>query len=218
LKETKAILNGESLALEQAAEEFVKAKEAEIRARAEAEFKGLRKDFEVKMPRLVYQKLLAILKKPQWPVEIARVIDKKAEEKACRRLDDQFHRRVNEEAWDSLQELKSTQWQPFLQAEASRIGSNLKTLVSELQGTWHFTCDQCQSRVTVYIGPREIAALLKGALVAECAQCRDFNLPPAPPFAPHKIAGSTLEDLIEADLAGKGPPGQAPTERGAEGE
>ena len=111
-----------------------------------------------------------------------------------------------------LQELKWTEWRPFIEGEASRLGSNLKTLVAELQGTWHFVCDQCQSRVTVEIGPREIAALLKGKHVAECPRCTDFNLPPAPPLTAHKIEDSALEGLLEAYLAGKGPPGNAPAE------
>lgn len=213
LKEAKAILNGEYLTLEEAARDFVKAKEAEIGARVERELKGLKRNFEAKAPRLVYHKLLAILKKPDLPAEIAQVIEKGAEEKAQSRLDDEFRQGVNEEALNRLQELKWTEWRPFIEEEASRLGSNLKTLVAELQGTWHFVCDQCQSRVTVQIGPRQIAALLKGARVAECLRCRDFNLPPLPLLAPHKIDGSALEDLVEAYLADKGPPGKAAMER-----
>lgn len=216
LKQAKVILNGGDLTMEQAARELVKAKEAEIRTMAEQDFEGLRKNFEAKAPRLVYQKLIAILKKHKWPVEIAQVIEKKAAEKAQSRLDDEFNLRVNEEAWNRFQELKWTEWRPFVEEEASRIASNLKTLVAELQRTWHFTCDQCGSRVTVDIGPREIAALLKGERVAECPRCRDFNLPPAPPFAPHKIIGSALEDLVEAYLSDKGPPGKATMERSLE--
>jgi len=213
VKETKAILNGGDLTLEEAARDFVKAREAEIGARVEAEFKQLKKNFEAKAPRLVYHKLLAILKKPDLPAEIAQVIEKKVEEKVQSRLDDEFEHRVNEEAWNRLQELKWTEWRPFIEAEVSRLGSSLKTLVAELQGTWHFACDQCQSRVTVEIGPRQISALLKGVRVAECPRCRDFHLPPAPPVAPHKIDGSALEDLVEAYLAGKGPPGKNEMER-----
>ena len=209
LKEVKVILNRGHLTLEQAARDFVKAKDVEIKARVEREFKGLKKNFEAKAPRLVYQKLLAILKKPEWPAEIAQVIEQKAEEKAQSRLDDEFQYRVSEEALDRLQELKYKEWRPFIETEASRLGSNLKTLIAELQGTWHFACDQCHSRVAVDIGPRQIAALLKGARVAECPRCRDFNLPPLPLLAPHKINGSTLEDLLEAYLADKGLPGDA---------
>ena len=218
LKEVKVILNRGHLTLEQATRDFVKAKDVEIKARVEREFKGLKKNFEAKASQLVYQKLLAILKKPEWPVEIAQVIEEKAEEKAQSRLDDEFDHRVNEWALDRLQELKWTEWRPFIEKEASRLGSNLKTLIAELQGTWHFVCDQCQSRVTVEIGPREIAALVKGARVAECPRCRDFNLPPAPPVAPHKIDGSALEDLVEAYLADKGPPGDATPGRSPEEE
>jgi len=218
LKEAKLILNAGDLTLEEAAREFVKAKEAEIKGRAEREFEGLKRNFEAKAPRLVYHKLLAVLKKGVWPAEIAQVIEKKVEEKVKSRLDDEFQHRVNEKAWDRLQELKWMEWRPFLEEEVSRLGSNLKTLVAELQGTWHFACDQCQSRVTVEIGPRQIAALLKGARVAECPRCRDFNLPPAPPVAPHKINGSALEDLLEAYLADKGPVGDATLGRSPEKE
>lgn len=214
LKGAKVILEGGEQTLEEAAQKFVEAEEAEIKAKAEREFTGLRKDFEARVPRLVYEKLLAILKKPDWPAEIAQVI----EEKVQSRLDDEFQRRVNAEALGRLREVKRAEWRPFLEEEASRIGSNLKTLVAELQGTWHFTCDRCHRRVTVEIGPREIAGLLKGGPVAECLQCRDFNLPPAPPFAAHKINGSALEDLLEAYLADKGPPGKAIMERSPEKE
>ncbi len=218
LKEVKVILNRGHLTLEQAARDFVKAKDVEIKARVEREFKGLKKNFEVKAPRLVYQKLLAILKKPEWPAEIAQVIEEKAEEKAQSRLDDEFQHRVSEEALDRLEALKWKEWRPFIEKEASRLGSNLKTLIAELQGTWHFACDQCHGRVAVDIGPRQIAALLKGAWVAECPRCRDFNLPPLPLLAPHKINGSTLEDLLEAYLADKGLPGDATLGRNPEKE
>jgi len=146
------------------------------------------------------------LKEPEWPTEIARVIDNVAEEKAQSRLDDEFERRVNEGAWRRFQEFKRTEWQPFLEAEASRIGFNLKTLVAERQGIWHFDCDRCQRRVTMDSASRQIASLLRGEQVAECPQCKDFNLPPAAPIAPHKIKGSALADMVEAYVAGKGPP------------
>jgi hypothetical protein len=212
LKEAKAILNGGSLSLEQAAKEFVKAKEAEIRIRVESEFEGLKKDFEAKAPQLIYQRLLAILEKPEWPVEIVKVIKEKAEEKAQSRLDDEFQRRVNEEALGRLQQLKLTEWQPFVEEEASHLVSSLRALVEELQGTWRFICDRCQTRVSVDIGPRQIAAMLKGQQIAECPHCTDFNLPPAPPIAPHKIEGSTLENVLQAYLDKKGPPGKTAAE------
>ena len=218
LQEAKAIVNGAELTLEEAARDFVKAKEAEITTRAERELKGLKRSFESRTPQLVYRKLLAILKKPKWPAEIAQVIEKKAEEKAQSRLDDEFQHRINEETLNRLRELKRTEWQPFIKAKVSRLGSNLKTLAAELQGTWYFACDQCHSRIIVEIGPRQIAALLKGARVAECPRCRDFNLPPAPPVAPHKISGSALEDLLEGYLADKGPPGDVAPGRSPEKE
>lgn len=209
LKEVRAILKEGDLTLGEAAREFVKAKELEIRCRAEDELKGLKKNFEARAPWLVYEKLLAILKKPEWPAEIAQVIEDEAKEKAQIRLNDEFQQRVSEEALDRLQELKRTEWQPFVAEKTSRISSSLKAFAAELQGTWQLACDQCHNRVTVEIGAREIGALLKGARVAECARCRDWSLPPAPPFAAHKINGSALEDLVEAYLADKGPPGKA---------
>jgi len=212
LKEAKAILNGGSLSLEQAAKEFVKAKEAEIRTRVESEFEGLKKDFETKAPQLIYQRLLTILEKPEWPVEIAQVIEERAEEKAQSRLDDEFQRRVNEEALGRLQQLKLTEWQPFVEEEASHLVSSLRALAQELEGTWRFICDRCQTRVSVDVGPRQIAAMLKGQQIAECPHCTDFNLPPAPPIAPHKIEGSTLENVLQAYLDKKGPPGKTAAE------
>jgi len=212
LKEAKAILEKGTATLEEAAREFIRAKEVEIRARVEREFDGLKRDFEAKASRLIYQRLLAILEKPEWPVEIVKVIEEKAEEKAHSRLDDEFQRRVNEEARDKLEEIKLTEWWPFVEEEALHLVSSLRALVVELQGTWQLICDRCQTRVSVDIGPRQIAAMLKGQQVAECPRCTDFNLPPAPLIAPHKIEGSALEDLLEAYLAEKGPPGKATTE------
>jgi len=213
LKEAKIFLKGGDLTLEEAAHEFLKCREAEIKAKVERESEGLRKNFEARVPGLVYRKLLAILKKSDLPAEIAQVIEEKVEEKMQNRLDDEFEHRVNEKALGRLQELKWTEWLPFIEAEVSSLGSSLKTLVAELQGTWQLTCDRCQSRVSVEIGPRQIAALLKGAQVAECPRCRDFNLPPAPAITLHKIHGSALEDLLEAYLADKGPPGKNEMER-----
>jgi len=212
LKEVKAILKEGDLTLGEAAREFVKAKELEIKSRAEDELKGLKKNFEARAPRLVHEKLLAILKKPGWPAEIAQVIEDKAEEKAQRRLNDEFEHRVSEEALDRLKELKRTEWRPFVEEEASHLVSSLRALVVELQGRWQLICDRCQTRVSVDIGPRQVAAMLKGQRVAECPRCTDFSLPPAPPIAPHKIEGSALEDLLQAYLAKKGPPGKAATE------
>lgn len=213
LKEAKVFLKGGDLTLEEAVHEFLKGRETEIKAKVERELEGLRKNFEARVPGLVYRKLLAILKKSDLPAEIAQVIEEKVEEKMQNRLDDEFEHRVNEKALGRLQELKWTEWLPFIEAEVSSLGSSLKTLVAELQGTWQLTCDRCQSRVSVEIGPREIAALLKGAQVAECPRCRDFNLPPTPAITLHKIHGSALGDLLEAYLADKGPPGKNEMER-----
>lgn len=212
LKEAKAIFDKGNPTLEEAAHEFLRAREAEISARAEMEFNGLKRDFEDKAPKLVYQKLLALLEKPPWPAEIAQLIEGKAEEKAQNRLDDEFQRRVNKEALGRLQQLKLTEWRPFVEEEASHLVSSLRALVVELQGTWQLICDRCQTRVSVDIGPRQVAAMLKGQRVAECPRCTDFSLPPAPPISPHKIEGSTLEDLLQAYLVKKGPPGKAATE------
>jgi len=208
LKEVKVIINGEHLTVEDAAGEFVRAREEEIGTRAKAEFERLRKNFEAEAPELVYHKLMAILKKREWPAEIAQIIEKKAEEQAQSKLDEEFHKRVHKDAMSRFDEVKRMEWRPFVEEQASRITHDLRTLVAELQRTWHLPCDRCHRRVTVEVGPREVAALLKGERVAECPRCIDFNFPPSPPVAPHKINGSALEDLVEAYLAEKGPPGQ----------
>ena len=213
LKEAKVFLKGGDLTLEEAAHEFLKGREAEIKDKVERESKTLQEKFETEVPELVYHKLLAILKETQWPAEIAQIMEKKAEEKAQSKLDEEFQQRVHEEALDRLEEVKQIEWRPFVEEKASRIARDLKTLAAELQGTWHLTCDRCQSRVSVEVGPREIAALLKGAQVAECPRCRDFNLPPAPAITLHKIHGSALGDLLEAYLADNGPLGKNEMER-----
>ena len=209
LKEMKFIVNGGHPTLEEAACEFVRVKEAEIRDRVEKEFKTLQEKFEAEVPELAYHRLLAILKQPQWPAEIAQIMEKKAEEKARSKLDEEFQQRVHVEALNRLEEIRKTEWRPFVEEKALHIALNLKTLAGELQGTWHLICDRCCKRVRVEIGAREIATLLRGEQVAECPACKDFNLPPASPVTPHKIEGSALEDLLETYLAGKGPPGNA---------
>jgi len=212
LKEARVIIKGGNLTLEEAVREFIKAREVEIEARVKNEFKGLREKFEADAPELIHHKLLAILKEPHWPAEIAQIIEKKTEEKAQSKLDEEFQQRVHEEALGRLEEVKQTEWRPFVEKETSSIARDLRTLVVELQGTWHLTCDRCRRRVTLEVGPREIAALLRGERVAECPSCTDLDLPPAPPFAPHKISGSALEDLLEAYLAEKGSPCKAAPE------
>ena len=211
LKEVKVIINGKHPTLEEAAREFVKAREAEVRERVENESKKLQEKFETEVPELVYHRLLAVLKEPQWPAEIAQIIEEKAEEIAQSKLDEEFQQRVHEEAWDKLDEVKKTEWQPFVEKKVSRVARDLRNLAAELQGTWHLICDRCYRRVRVEVGPREIAVLLRGGQVAECPRCKDFNLPPASLLTPHKIDGSALEDILEAYLAGKGPPGNATT-------
>lgn len=212
LKEVKVIINGGSLTLEEAVREFIKAREVEIEARVEKEFEGLREKFEADAPELIHHRFLAILKESHWPAEIAQIIEKKAEEKAQSKLDEEFQQRVHEEALGWFEEVKQAEWCPFVKEETSRIARDLRTLIVELQGTWQVTCDRCYRRITAEVGLKEIASLLRGERVAECPSCKDLNLPPAPPVAPHKINGSSLEDLLEAYLAEKGPPGKAASE------
>lgn len=206
LRGVQVMLDGAKLTLEEAMQQFVQAEELEIRARLEKEFEELKKDFEVRMPQLVYQKLVTILKGPEWPPEIAQVIEGKAEQRAQGRLDDEFQRKVGDEAAARLEELKRGQWKRFVQEQASRLSRGIRPLVAELRGPWVLLCDRCGRRVTVTVSGREMAILLKGGLVAECPDCTDFNLPPHGPFTPHKIPGSALEDFIEARLRGTGLP------------
>jgi tetratricopeptide (TPR) repeat protein len=205
LKETKIVLEGSDQTLEELGQEFIKARDLEIKARVKKEFTDLKNSYESEAPRLIYDKLLAILRGSDWPTEIADVIEKKAELMAQSRLDAEFHRRVNEQALDSLEQLKLTEWQPFVEDRASRLTSNLTGLALELQGTWTFACDRCHTRVSVHIGPRQIATLLRGQLIAECPTCTDFSLPPAPLVTHHKIQGSSLEDVLQAYLGEKSP-------------
>lgn len=83
---------GRNLTLEQARGEFLKAQESEIERRANEKYGALKADYEARMPKLVHEKLVEILKKQPWPKEIAGAIESKAGQMASEIL-------INKERW-----------------------------------------------------------------------------------------------------------------------
>jgi len=72
--------DGRSLTIEEARDEFIRARESEIEGRANQKFGMLKADLEAKMPKLIYDKLIETVSKPPWPSEIASAIEAKAGE------------------------------------------------------------------------------------------------------------------------------------------
>jgi chromosome segregation ATPase len=216
---------GRELTLEEARSDFIRTREAEIERRANRKFKTLAADYEAKMPGLINQRLVEILEGPAWPAEIAEVVNAKAEERAndvlqnrekwpesfkCYYLDQmkesvgleldaEFETGVRQEAERQLEAMKASQWREYAAGKARALATSLKDMVKELQGTWRFTCDRCDRRLVLEIGPSEIASLLRGETIdVVCITCSD----PAPlPFilstVPHRVGSLTLERLLQ---------------------
>jgi hypothetical protein len=156
LKGFKIEFVGKELTLEQAKVEFVRAYNDEIERRANEKFEVLKADLENKMPKLVYNKLIEIVKKPPWPKEIAGAIESKAGQMANEilrnkerwpdwfkefyvnevragvnaGLDAEFEQRVEEKATERaekrLEELVNVEWPRWLK-------THVKPKISELE-------------------------------------------------------------------------------------
>jgi hypothetical protein len=72
--------DGRSLTIEEARDEFIRARESEIEGRANQKFGMFKADLEAKMPKLIYDKLIETMGKPPWPKDIASAIEAKAGE------------------------------------------------------------------------------------------------------------------------------------------
>ena len=234
LKEFKAKLpdSGE-LTLDEIKTQFLKAEEDEIEKKAKARLGELEKELHSQMPALVYQRLIEIIKHPGLPPEIEEVINshaKKITDDSLRDMDkwpdwfkeyysnevkesvswglnSEFEKRVQAEAERRLDALKAGQWRDYTAHKARGLAVDLKGLVSQLQGTWGFSCDRCGRRLAIEMGPSQIGALLGGGVVdVVCSVCSD----PAPfPFIlstiPHKVSSLSLEGLVELYM-GSAPP------------
>lgn len=224
---------GAVLSLDGMKAQFLEAEEDEIEKKAKARLTELEKGLRSQMPALVHKKLLEVLKLPNWPPEIERVIDSRAgqvadeslrdreqwpawfkecylnevEELVRKQLDSEFKNRVQAEAEKRLGAMKAGEWRKYTINKARELAVDLKGLVRELQGTWWFSCDRCNRRLALEIGPPEIGVLLGGGMVeVVCTACTD---PAAFPFIlstiPHKVSSLTLGGLIQAYI------GEAPS-------
>ncbi len=224
---------GSALSLDEMKSQFLKAEEDEIEGRAKARLGELEKELHSQMPALVYQRLIEIIKHPGLPPEIEEVINshaKKITDDSLRDMDkwpdwfkeyysnevkesvswglnSEFENRVQAEAERRLDALKAGQWRDYTAHKARGLAVDLKGLVSQLQGTWWFTCDRCGRRLSVDLSRSDVGLLLGGKIIdIACAACLD----PAPfPFilstVQHKVIGLRLEGLVELYM-GSAPP------------
>lgn len=81
-KELKVrLVDGGETSLDEARRDFLTAMDTEIERRGGERFEALKREYEGEMPRLVYKRLVEILKAPARPEEIAAVIRAEAEKK-----------------------------------------------------------------------------------------------------------------------------------------
>lgn len=213
------------LTLAEMREQFLHAEEEVIERKAAGRLRVLEKDMRRRMPTLVHKRLIQVLKQPDWPPEIAGIINSTARqiaddilgardqwpdwfskyyldevsELANRRLTAEFESRVEAEAEKHLELMEVEQRRDYAAAKAMMLATGLKDMLRELEGTWSFTCDSCGRQLIVNIGPSEIGSLLRGQTIdVVCTTCSD----PAPfPFVlgivPHKVYDLNLEGLLQ---------------------
>jgi DNA repair exonuclease SbcCD ATPase subunit len=221
------------LTLDEMRAPFLHAEEDEIERRAKERLTALEKDMESRMPTLVHERLIQLLKCPEWPPEIAEVIDSKARQigdgilaardrwpdwfksyyldevnaLVSQQLNTEFEKRVQSEAEKRLELMKAGEWKEYASSKARAIASSLKDLLKELQGTWRFSCDRCGCRLSIDLSPSDVGLLLGGETIdITCTACLD----PAPfPFilstVRHKVVSLTLGRLLELYM-GSAPP------------
>ena len=124
-----------------------------------------------------------------------------------RGLNSEFEKRVQAEAERRLDALKAGQWRDYTAHKARGLAVDLKGLVSQLQGTWGFSCDRCGRRLSVDLSLSDVGLLLGGKIIdIACTTCLD----PAPfPFilstVRHKVVSLSLGGLLELYMGGAPP-------------
>jgi hypothetical protein len=225
--------DGVELTLDEMRARFLHAEEDEIERKVKERLIALEKDMENRMPTLVHERLIQLLKCPEWPPEIAEVIDSKARqigdgvmgardqwpdwfksyylgevnELVNHHLSAEFETRVQAEVEKRLELMKAGEWKEYASSKASVLASSLKDSLKELRGTWWFTCDRCGRGLSVDLSASEISLLLEGKKIdITCTTCLD----PAPfPFilstVRHKVVRLSLGGLL-ALYMGSSPP------------
>lgn len=225
--------DGAELTLDEMRAQFLHAEEDEIERRAKERLLKLGKNIRERMPGLVHKRLIQVLSSTEWPPEIVEVINSKARQIADgilatrgqwpdwfksyyleevnasvdRHLTAEFEKRVQSEAEKRLELMKAGEWKEYASSKTRALASSLKDLLKELQGTWWFTCDRCDQRLSIDFGPSDVGLLLGGETFdITCTACLD----PAPfPFVlstiRHKVVSLTLGRLLELYM-GSAPP------------
>jgi len=226
LKEFKVKLpDAGELTLEELRAQLLHAEDEEVKRRAKEHLAALDRDMQSRMPTLVHERLIQILKCPEWPPEIARSIESTARkiadgvlgareqwpdwfkndyleevnELVNQRLTAEFERRAQVEAKKRLEQMKVGHWEEYVASKVRTLGASLKDLLNELQGTWRFHCDRCGRRVAVDVSHSDTGSLLRGETIdITCPICVD----PAPfPFilstVPHRLISLNLDTLLK---------------------
>lgn len=205
-------------------EQFLRAQASEIENKVKERMRALETEMHSQMPALIQEELRRVLAGRDWPTEIRTIVDTRARQLAeemlraegnwpewfrahylkqvndavAKELVREFDNRVNAEAQNKLESLESSEWPRYVAAKAARLTTDLRSLLSELQGTWWFTCDRCGRRFGMAIGPSEVAHLVgQGTVDVTCSSCLD---PGVFPFilnsVPHRVATVSLQDLV----------------------
>jgi len=233
LHDFQAKLPEGEVTLKKLQERFLRAQTKEIESRTRKRVKELSKGIESQMPALVEKEFRRVLNSPNWPPEIEKAVSTQAaqvadnilrnkmkwpdwfkdyfieqlEEVLDKQLNEEFEDRVNAEAQNRLEAISTGHWEQFSAEKVRQLSTDLRAMASQLQGEWRFTCDRCQRRISLEIGPTEMAQLLEDRAVdVMCSSCLD---PAPPPFilsvVPHKVASLALADLLRGYL-GTDPP------------
>lgn len=187
-------VDGRGLTLEQTKEMLIEAHNDEIEKRTNEKFQELKSDYEAKMPQLVHEKLLDVLKKPHWPIEITNVINTKAKARTdeilqdkrkwpgwfmkfyleevstrlSRELDDEFNERVDKRSQEiavrKVESLKTQAWPEW-------FSKNVKPVINEnvfkaLGGSWTgWRCDKCGTGFEFTLAEHNIGELLRNGRI-----------------------------------------------------
>lgn len=195
-------VDGKELTVEETKEALVEAHNDEIEKRTGEKFQELKSGYEAKMPQLIHERLIEVLKKPLWPVEIANVISTKTKERVDgilrnrlewpswfweyyheevsvrvnRALDEEFDRRVDERSQEiamrKLEKLKSQAWPEWF---SQNVRPEIdKNVFKALKGSWAgWACDKCGTKFELTLAEHDIAELLKNGRIE--LECPDLN-------------------------------------------
>ncbi len=195
-------VDGKKLTLEETKEALIEAHNNEIEKRTGEKFQKLKSSYEARLPKLVHERLVQILNKPNWPTEIVDVINIRARARAdgilqnkrewpswfmklyleevstrlSRELDDEFDRRVDtksqEIAEGKLERLKNRAWPEWFSKNVKPVID--RDVFKALGGSWTgWRCDKCGAGFGFTLAEHDIGELLRNGWI-EIA-CTDPN-------------------------------------------